>query len=269
LLAWVLVTGAPASGATPEDVVLLVAAGQVRVRVAEWTELSVVGSDWAAARLDDATLALLEREAARAFAPEELLGGISTGLGGASASEVAAVRAFVATPLGRRTLGVDRTHLPVESLRRMPEDQSGRLLDGLEGPRWDALRRLDAATGMTRDTAITSTGLGVAIGSGAWKLACRPPERWPAAASRLEQRIGALYRYVEPAVAAAIDARYHDLPTSDLARLAHFAETDGAWLYQRIGESLRAALARSGQDLLTRLAPEITDRCAGAPRASH
>lgn len=241
----------------------LLATGLVRVRVEEWTTLSNVGGNWAAARVDRPTLALLEREALGVFAPEALLQQVATGLARADAGEIEAVLGFAATPLGRRTLRVDRAHFTPERLRREPEYLSQSMLEGMRGPRWQAFRRLDGATGMTRDTLVTAGGLGLALAANAHFLSCGSAERWPAYSARIGGRIEGLAGLVEAHVVGSLGFRFEDLPTTDVSRLVRFAEGEGAWLYQRIGEALRAAVVEASRELSRRLAPEVAARCGG------
>lgn len=227
------------------------------------TELSVVGSDWAAARLEPATLALLEREAAGAFAPERLLAGLAPALEGAPGYQRAAVVRFAETALGRRALAEGSGALTGERLRAQAGFHAQVMLEGMETPRWRAIRRLDAATGRTRDALAVGSARGLALAWGAHALSCLAPGDWPAARERVARRIAALRPHLEARVVAELGFRLDGVSPPELSRLARFAEEEGAWLYRSVGAGLREALAAAARDLVARLGPELEARCAG------
>lgn len=232
-------------------------------RVVEWPELTDEARDRARGRLDDAGFALLERAIVAGFAPARL----AAAAGDAFVRDVSpgADEAFVAwfrAPLGARIAARDRSELDASLLREEPFTMSDATLEGTRDRSWQLARRLDEATGTSRDVLAVAGAVALAYARGAHDLACGDVFAHGAVERRTRRQLATLAAHVKPRVAASLRLGYGDLSELDLGDFVRFAgSARGRAVYDGVGAALGAALARAGARVQTQLAPEVARRC--------
>jgi len=256
--------GLAAAVGAAEDAPPLVELAFLEARLEEWPELTAVAREEAAEHLKPEGLQRLDRAIGEAFGRERLVSSVSAGLlAWADAERRRALREWYATPLGARVRGSGRGVVAADALGSLPEYLSAAMLGTEPSARLQALRRLDAAMGQTRDVLDVALAIALATGRGTHELACAPAAAWPSAEQRIRARVEASRRLVEVRVAAFLDFAYRDLATSDLSRVTGFlASSEMLWFGEGLDAEIRVALAQATQRSSELLAPHVAQACA-------